>query len=246
MADLAGQGVLISLEPGRHDEPETDRVPNQWLDRPARLDGDGVTGPELVRGTVDPPAIHGHVTVAHELPRLGSGPGESKPVDGVVEAKLELAQQRFPSCLRLPAAGLDVAPELPGGHPVEPLQLLLLFELQQVVRIALPAAALLQPALLARRIWPPDAAALAGNLAGALEAELDAGAALEFFERSTRSHAAPIPLYMPASNRGPRHPPPPQAGEGRGGSLRNLHLHRDFGRDRDRFIERSMALVVLD
>src|SRR5205814_4393154 len=72
------------------------------------------------------------------------------------------------------------------------------------------------------------AAALAGNLAGPLEAEFDAGSAGEFFDGTTGSHAQPIPLYTARSNLSEFDPDPYR------------------GRDRDRLVERSAAFVVVD
>src|SRR2546429_8114802 len=66
------------------------------------------------------------------------------------------------------------------------------------------------------------------ELARPLEAEFDAGSAREFFDRATGSHAKPIPLHTALSNLSEFDP--------------DLYL----GRDRDRLIEWSAALVVVD
>src|SRR3989440_12654948 len=100
--------------------------------------------------------------MAGELSSLGAGAGESQTVDDVVEALLDLAQQFLTGCLRAAAAGVEVARQLPGGDPVEPLHFLLLSQLEEVVGLPLAAPARLPgAALLARRGGAADAAALA-------------------------------------------------------------------------------------
>src|SRR5256884_9234072 len=76
-----------------------------------------------------------------ELSSLGAGAGESQTIDDVVEALLELAQQFLTGCLRAAAAGVEVARQLPGGDPIEPLHFLLLPQLEEVVGLPLAAAA---------------------------------------------------------------------------------------------------------
>src|SRR3989442_2031989 len=125
-----------------------------------------------------------------ELSSLGAGAGESQTVDDVTEALLELAQQYLTGCLRAAGAGVEVARQLPGGDPIEPLHFLLLSQLEEVVRLPLAAAARLPgAALLARRVGAAGAAALARDLAGAFEPELDASAPRQFFDGSTGRHA---------------------------------------------------------
>src|SRR4029077_17140288 len=93
--------------------------------------------------------------------------------------------------------GIEIALELAGRDAVEMLDFLLLSELRQVVGIALAAATLLPGApLLPGRKRPPGVAALAGDLAGSFEPEFDAGSPGELLERSTGSHAGPIPLSI--------------------------------------------------
>jgi len=176
--------------------------------------------------------------MAHELSSLGTRAGESQTVDDVVEALLELAQQFLTGGLRPATAGIEVARQLSGGDPVEPLHFLLLSQLEEVVGIPLAAAALLGAALLARRVRTADAAALARNLAGALQAEFDAGSAREFFDGTTGSHAEAIPLYTALSNLSEAHR------RRAGGDGLDSYVHR--GRDRDRLVERSTAFVVVD
>src|SRR5437870_12420947 len=132
--------------------------------------------------------------MAHELSSLGTRAGESQTVDDVVEARLELAQQFLTGGLRPATAGIEIARQLSGGDPVEPLHFLLLSQLKEIVGIPLAAAALLGAALLARRVRTADAAALARNLAGPLQAEFDAGTAREVVDRTAGSHAEATPL----------------------------------------------------
>src|SRR2546427_7698891 len=117
--------------------------------------------------------------MAHELSSLGTRAGESQTVDDVVEALLELAQQFLTGGLRPATAGIEVARQLSGGDPVEPLHFLLLSQLEEVVGIPLAAAALLGAALLARRVRTADAAALARHPAGAPQAPVDPRAGAE-------------------------------------------------------------------
>src|SRR5437870_11270061 len=141
------------------------------------------------------------MAMTDELSSLGAGAGESQTVDDIVEALLELAQQFLTGCLRAAPAGVEIARQLPGGDPVEPLHFLLLSQLEEVVGLPLAAAARLpSAALLARRVGAADAAALACNLARSLKAEFDTGSAREFFDGMTGSHAKPIPLYTAPSN----------------------------------------------
>src|SRR5256885_15861561 len=88
-----------------------------------------------------------------ELSSLGASAGESQTIDDVVEALLELAQQFLTGCLRAATAGVEVARQLPGGDPAQPLHFLLLSQLKEAVGLPLAAAARLPgPALLARRV----------------------------------------------------------------------------------------------
>src|SRR5438132_12809185 len=97
-----------------------------------------------------------------ELSGLGAGAGESQTIDDVIEALLELAQQFLTGCLRAAPAGVEVARQLPGADPIEPLHFLLLSQLEDVVGLPVAAAVSLPgAALLARRLRATGAAALA-------------------------------------------------------------------------------------
>src|SRR4030088_2265446 len=107
--------------------------------------------------------------VADELSSLRTGAGEPQAIDDVVQALLELTEEFLARRLRPPAAGIEIARELPGRDAIEPLDLLLLSQLEQVVGITLAAPALLSgAALLPGRIGAADTAALARDLAGSL------------------------------------------------------------------------------
>src|SRR2546426_10626238 len=226
---LPGERLLIGGEPFGNTETKTDRFADTRLDATAGLDRDRLARPNLIGGAVDPLAVDEDVAMADELSSLGARAGEAQAVDDVIQAQFELTQQFLTRCLGPPAAGIEVARQLPGGDPVKPLHLLLFSQLEEIVGIALAAAPLLPgAALLPRRIGTADAAALARNLAGPLQAEFDTGSAREFFDGTTGSHAKPIPLYTALSN------------------LSEFDPDRYRGRDRDRLIERSTAFVVVD
>src|SRR3989441_3724045 len=164
---LPGERLLIGGEPFGNTETKTDRFADTRLDATAGLDRDRLARPNLIGGAVDPLAVDQDVAMAYELSSLGARAGEAQAVDDVILAQFELAQQFLTRCLRPTAAGIEVARQLPGGDPVEPLHLLLLSQLEEVVGIALAAAPLLPgAALLPRRVGAADAAALARNLAG--------------------------------------------------------------------------------
>src|ERR1700694_5181428 len=142
--------------------------------------------------------------MADELSSLRTSAGESQAVDDVVQALFELAQQFLAGCPAPAAAGIEVAGELPGRDAVEPLDLLLLSQLEEVVGIPLAAAALPGAALLPRRVGAADTAALAPSLAGPFQAEFDTGPAGEFFNGTAGSHGKHIPLNTGLLNVGSR------------------------------------------
>src|SRR4030081_775201 len=195
MRDAAAEGFLVRDQPIRDAKTEAGRVLDQGLDRASWLYGDRVARADFIGRAVGSPPIDLDVPMRDELTSLRSGATEAQPVDDVVEALLELAQQLFAGRLRPAAAGIEVAAELPGRDAVEPLDLLLFSQLGQIIRVAFAAPTLLPgPALLPRRKRAPGQGAFAGDLAGSLEPEFDARSPGSFFERSPRSHARPIPL----------------------------------------------------
>src|SRR4029077_10894359 len=129
--------------------------------------------------------------------RLLARGAEAKPVDDVVQAQLEVAEQVDAGDSRLPLGQLEVVPELLLEQTVRAARLLLCAQLQAVVG-GLPLAGL---AVHAGR----ECAALDGALrrvaALALEIELGALAAAEAADgAAVVSHVLdPSPLWRPAA-----------------------------------------------
>src|SRR5436305_11954041 len=67
---LAGEAVVIGLQPGRDGRHEVGRVTDHLLRRRVLRDGDAVVGTDLIARDVDAAAVHLEVAVAHELARL--------------------------------------------------------------------------------------------------------------------------------------------------------------------------------
>jgi hypothetical protein len=112
------------------------------------------------------------VAVPHELPGLGARSGEPEPVDDVVEAGLEEAEQVLTRDALLPRGLLVIGAELLLEHSVVAAHLLLLAQLDEVLGLLDAPAAVLT--------WRVAAAldgALLGQAALALEEELHALAA---------------------------------------------------------------------
>src|SRR6266542_1970434 len=169
LEDLAGEVVVVGLEPGRDGGRQVGRVADDLSRRRARRDRDDVVGLALVARDVDPAAVHLEVPVPHELASLRPGGGEAEPVDDVVQPRLEHPQQVLAGDAG-PAGRLGVVrPELLLEQAVVPARLLLLAQLQQVLGL-LDAAA----AVLARRVRAALDGALLGQAALALEEELHA------------------------------------------------------------------------
>src|SRR5262245_5775000 len=126
----------------------------------------------LVGGNVELVAVHLHVAVAHQLARLGARAAEAKAVGNVVEPALELGQQLLAHHALLLRGAVEGERELVLQHAVQPLDLLLLAQLQAVaLQLGLHAAAL---AVLAGRVVALLDRALLGEAALALEEELHA------------------------------------------------------------------------
>src|SRR5262245_48295920 len=112
------------------------------------------------------------MAVAHELARLGARSREAEPVDDVVEARLEHAQEVLARDAGPLRRLLVVRPELLLEQAVVATSLLLLTQLEQVLGLLDPATA-----VLARRIASALDRALLGQAALALQKELHALAA---------------------------------------------------------------------
>src|SRR6187397_71902 len=107
------------------------------------------------------------MTVPHELAGLRARGGEAEPVDDVVESRLQHAQQVVAGDATLLRRLLVVVAELLLEQPVVAARLLLLAQLQQVLALLDPAAA-----VLARRVGAALNRALLRQAALALEEEL--------------------------------------------------------------------------
>src|SRR4051794_7842216 len=167
LQNLAGQAVVIRLEPrgdGRH---EVGRIADRLGRCRPRRNRDDVVGPHLEARDVHAAAVHLKMAVAHELPCLRARCGEAQAVDDVVEARLEEPQQLLARDAGAPGRLLVVVAELLLEQAVVAARLLLLAQLQQVLAL-LDAAA----AVLTRRIRAALDRALLGEAALALQEEL--------------------------------------------------------------------------
>ena len=136
------------------------------------LDRDDVAVAHLIAGDVDPAAVDGPMAVADELARLAPRRREAESHEHVVEAALEQRQQVLAGDPRLARGLVVVQAELLLEHAVVAAGLLLLAQLDAVLRLALAAAA-----VVARRVAAALDAALVGQAALALEEQLLALAA---------------------------------------------------------------------
>src|SRR5207245_2733159 len=123
--------------------------------------------PHLVAGDRHPPSVHVDVPVADELTGLGPARAPTGPEDRVVEAQLEHPQQVLAGDTGLASGLLVEVAKLLLQEPVDPAGLLLLPELEHVLR--LPDAT---PAMITGRVRTPLDGALHGVAFGTLEEEL--------------------------------------------------------------------------
>ena len=107
------------------------------------------------------------MTVADELARLTARGREAQPHHDVVETRLEQAQQVLAGDARLPAGLVVVGAELTLEYAVETTRLLLLAQLQAILRLLHAPAT-----VIARRVRATLDAALVGQAALTLEEEL--------------------------------------------------------------------------
>src|SRR5581483_2026405 len=163
------QPVVVGLEPGRDGRRQVGRVADDLLCGRSGLERDDVVGRDLVARDVHPAAVHAEVAVPHQLPGLRAGRGEAEPVDDVVEPGLEHPEQVLACDPALLVRLLVVRAELRLEQAVVPPRLLLLAQLQQVLALLDPAAA-----VLARRVRAALDRALLGQAALALQEELHA------------------------------------------------------------------------
>src|SRR5256714_8851 len=166
---LAGQAVVVGLQPRRDRGGEVGRVAHDLLGRAALAKRDHGVGAHLVARDVDPAAVDLEVAVANELAGLRARGCEAEAGDDGVETRLEHPQGLLTCDAPAPRGPRGVVAELLLEQAVVPSRLLLLAELQQVLGL-LDAAA----AVLARRIAAALDRALLGQAALALEEELHA------------------------------------------------------------------------
>src|SRR3954447_2566294 len=169
---LAGEAVVIGLQPRRDGRHEVGRIPDRLLRRGVLRDGDDVVRANLVARDVHATAVDLEVAVAHELAGLRAGRGEAEAVHDVVEPRLEHPQQLLAGDARAPRRLLVVRAELLLEQAVVAARLLLLAQLEEVLAL-LDAAA----AVLTRRIRAALDRALLRETPLALEEELHALAA---------------------------------------------------------------------
>src|SRR5262249_49867708 len=132
--DGPGEALRREVEPSRH-AARPGRF-HRGLDLLVRaallLDRDDVALAERVRRDRDLPAVHGAVAVPDELPGLGPRGRESERVHDVVETPLELLEEVRAGDALAPLRPGEGQPELTLEKAVDPLDLLLLPELNAV------------------------------------------------------------------------------------------------------------------
>src|SRR5207248_10822802 len=133
------------------------------------LEGDDVIRLHLVARDVHAAAVDGEMSVTDELARLSARRRKTEAVHDVVEPRLEHAQEVLTGDAALLVGLLVVGAELVLEQPVVAARLLLLAQLQQVLALLDPAAA-----VLARRIRTALDCALLGQAALALQEQLHA------------------------------------------------------------------------
>src|SRR5438874_162130 len=148
--DVGLPALAAALEPRRRLPVERVEVVADD-DHVARLgpDRDHVALAHLVARDGDPLAVHLDVAVAHELPGLGPARPPTGAVGDVVEPQLEHAQEVLPGDAVLAVGLLVEVAELLLQDAVDAAGLLLLPQLEHVLRLTHPA-----PAVLARRVGP--------------------------------------------------------------------------------------------
>src|SRR3954467_13996500 len=182
---LGGERVMVGLEPRRHLGRELRRVADELHGAGVGLDGDDIAVAHLIAGDVHAAAVDRPVAVAGELPRLAARRREAEADEHVVEAALEEGEQVLAGDAGLAGGPLVVVAELLLEHAVVAPRLLLLAQLDAVLGLLLPAAA-----VVAGRVRAPLDAALVGQAALALEEQLlSLAAALLALRPSLWSHA---------------------------------------------------------
>src|SRR5438105_8550824 len=197
--------VRVKLEPLRHLAPAGVHVlVNPRQDLRGREGPHHIANPNQVGGHRDLSPVHLEVSVGDHLPPFAAGGREAEPVDDVVESPLEVLEEILARDPLLPLRRGEVAPELGLEHPVDPLRLLLLPELDpeggQLAAVQ---------AVLARRVVPALDRALVGEAPRPLQEQLHAFSPAEpalrvAIARHRRVSLHPASLGLPATVVGDR------------------------------------------
>src|SRR3990170_3189389 len=107
----------------------------------ALLERDHITGANLERRDIDLLAVDLKMAVVHQLTGLRSSLGKTSAIDDIVEAALENAEKVGAGDACLLGRLLVVPAELPLEDPVHGTELLLLAQLDEVIALPNPAAA---------------------------------------------------------------------------------------------------------
>src|SRR6266581_541343 len=138
--DLRRLVLAVERQPGR-DGADFGRLKGHVDDPVGGLHLEHIARLELVRRDVHRPAVDLKVPVRDELARLLARRAQAEPVDDVVHAQLEVAEQVQAGDARLARRLVEIVAELLLEQPVDAPRLLLGAQLQAVVgRLALAAA----------------------------------------------------------------------------------------------------------
>src|SRR5215210_2081340 len=143
----AREVLVVGLEPRRDGDDLLDGVHYRLQVAALLLHGDHIPRTQDGRGDVVLAPVEEEVPVGDELARLRPARREAHPVDDVVHPELHEPQQVLAADPLHTGSSVVGPPELLLGDPVVPAGLLLLEEPHAVLRLPLPA-----PAVLARRV----------------------------------------------------------------------------------------------
>src|SRR5215468_3934140 len=162
--------VDVHLEPGGNLSPARAKVVGHaLLHLGGGTDLHDLPHPHDVGGDGDLAAVDLDVPMPDHLTRLSARGGHAQAEHHIVQPALEQLEQVLPRTPALALGDGEVAAELALQHTVDALGLLLLAELDAVVRELRPGQS-----VLARRIVPPLDGALVAEAPRALEEQLDA------------------------------------------------------------------------
>src|SRR5215467_11956569 len=167
---LLHRDLDVHLEPGGNLSPARAKVVGHaLLHLGGGTDLHDLPHPHDVGGDGDLAAVDLDVPMPDHLTRLSARGGHAQAEHHIVQPALEQLEQVLPRTPALALGDGEVAAELALQHPVDALGLLLLAELDAVVRELRPGQS-----VLARRIVPPLDGALVAEAPRALEEQLDA------------------------------------------------------------------------